>query len=494
MRVLLVRPPNPPHTMGLRHVMLCEPLELEYVAAGLEGHEVRILDLLLERGLETTLRRFRPDVVGTSAYITGVNEVKRVCRAVKRWNPRCLTVVGGVHAAQVPEDFHDAAIDCVVLGDGTSTLPDVLAALDAGRPLEDVPGLALPSENGLARTAPRAYMLHPDALPFPRRDLVAHLRRRYYYLLHRPLTTMKTTWGCWYRCGFCFPWRVTGGAAFARSPESIVEELETIETEDVYVVDDIFLINRERLARLASLIRERGIRKRYLVYGRADFIAANEDVVADLAGLGLAAVLIGLEATTDSELMTVEKATTVAENRRAIEVLGRHGVDTYGSLIAQPDYGPDDWKRLDRFIEDNGLYYLNISPLTPLPGTLLWEECGSRVTVPREAHGLWDLSHCVLPTRMPLRSYYRSLLATYARACLDWRRARRFTRRAGSRTWSWGYWRMWWGAARILLQMLGAHRHHSARELARAQDAGPVWRPTHTRAGATPPRILRRVT
>ena len=33
MRILLVRPPVPRQTIGLKHVMICEPLELEYVAA-----------------------------------------------------------------------------------------------------------------------------------------------------------------------------------------------------------------------------------------------------------------------------------------------------------------------------------------------------------------------------------------------------------------------------------------------------------------------------
>ena len=46
MRILLVRPAVPRHTIGLKHIMICEPLELEYVAAGLEGHEVQVMDLM----------------------------------------------------------------------------------------------------------------------------------------------------------------------------------------------------------------------------------------------------------------------------------------------------------------------------------------------------------------------------------------------------------------------------------------------------------------
>ena len=253
MRVLLVRPPVPPFTIGLKHIMICEPLELEYVAAGLGGHDVQILDLILERGLARRLRAFRPHVVGTSCYITGVNEAIKLCRAVKAWNPACVTVVGGVHASQAPEDFADASVDCIVLGDGTTVMPEVLAALEAGRPLEDIPGLALPRGDAVWRTAERAYMPPPDELPFPRRDLVRHLRQRYYYLFHQPVATLKTTWGCWYRCNFCFTWGITGGVPYARSPESIAAELAQIEADDVYIVDDIFLVNTHRLARLARV-------------------------------------------------------------------------------------------------------------------------------------------------------------------------------------------------------------------------------------------------
>ncbi|WP_137128463.1 B12-binding domain-containing radical SAM protein [Roseomonas sp. HF4] len=482
MRILLVRPPVPRHTMGLKHVMICEPLELEYVAAGLAGHEVQILDLIVERGLEARLRSFRPDVVGTSCYVTGVNEVIKLCRSVKRWNPACRTVVGGVHASRAPEDFADPAVDCIVLGDGTTVMPEVVAAFAANRSLEDIPGLALPRGAAVLRTQGRAYMPHPDTLPLPRRDLVAHLQHRYYYLFHQPVATMKTAWGCWYKCNFCFTWQITDGHAYARSPESIVAELETITADDVYIVDDIFLIKPSRLARIAQLIREKGIRKKYLVYARADFIAANEDIIAEWAGLGLSAVFIGLEAATNLELSAMDKGTTVDFNREAIAVLRRHGVDTYGSLITQPDYTPQDWERLWRFIEETGLFYVNISPLTPLPGTSIWDAYKDRLTVSRRAHGLFDLSHVLLPTRVPLKAYYRSLLRLYLRTCVDPRRARRLSLRSLPPVWSPKYLRLWFGSLRILLQMIRAHRHHDPRDLALAEDRGPPL------AESAPPR------
>ena len=473
MRIMLVRPPVPRHTIGLKHIMICEPLELEYVAAGLDGHEIEIVDLILERGLERRLRRFRPEVVGTSCYITGVNEVIKICRAAKRWNPRCHTVVGGVHASRVPEDFLDPSVDCVVLGDGTTTMPEVVEALAKGRALSSVPGLALPGGASVERTAPRAYMADPDSIPQPRRDLVAHLRDRYYYLWNRPVATLKTTWGCWYKCNFCFTWRITDGVPYARSAGSIADELARIEAEHVYIVDDIFLIQPRRLAELARLLRERGIRKKYLVYARADFVSEQEDVIAEWADLGLQAVFIGLEATRNDELLSMNKMATVDQNRRAIAVLQKHGVDVYGSLITHPDYVKEDWDRLKRFIDENHLYFLNVSPLTPMPGTLIWEEYRARLIVDREAHALWDLAHTVLATKMPLKDYYRSLLSVYTHACLSPHRATRLNLATAPPLYSWRFWQLWFGALKIGRQFFLGHRHHTRRELARARDRGP---------------------
>ena len=475
MRILLVRPAVPRHTIGLKHIMICEPLELEYVAAGLDGHEVQVMDLIIEKGLGKRLQAFQPDIVGTSSYIAGVNEVIKVCRAAKRWNLRCVTVVGGVQAAQVAEDFADNSVDVIVKGDGTTTMPKVVRAIERGTDLREVPGIAIPcGTRALFHTPGAPYMPKPDELPLPNRAVVSHLKHRYYYLMHRPVATLKTAWGCWYKCNFCYTWRITDGIPHARSPESIVEELKNLEATEVYIVDDIFLINPVRLAKLAALLRKEGIRKNYLVYARADFISAHESIIAEWAELGLKAVFVGLEAVTDAELEGMNKQTDVNQNLEAIRVLHRHGVDVYGSLIPQPDYTVAHWKRLRAFIKTSGLYYVNISPLVPLPGTSEYQVYEDRLVVPREAHGLWDLSHAVVKTRLSLREHYRQLLMTYAGVIFNLPRAQRVTKRTLPSIWSWNYIRLLWGAAKIGLQFVAAPNHHSPRQLRIAMDRGPA--------------------
>ena len=475
MKILLVRPPVPKHTIGLKHIMICEPLELEYVAANLNGHELMIFDSLVERGFKKRFSDFNPDIVVSSCYKTGTNEVIKLFRYVKSIKPSCITIVGGVHATLVPTDFADISVDIIGIGDGTMLLPEIVESINNGKTLKDISGIGIPYDDGkIYSTKHREYMPKPDSLPFPNRSLVSHLRHKYYYLMHRPVATIKTTWGCWYKCNFCFTWKITGGQPYSRSPQSIVNELLTIESSEIYIVDDIFIINKSRLKELSNLIQKHNIKKNYLCYARADFIADNEKIIEHWADLGLKAVFIGLEATTNEELDKMNKQLLADSNIKAIEILRKYKIDTYGSLIPGADYDRNDWKRLMKFINDNKLYYVNISPATPLPGAENYDELKDKLTVPEDAHSLFDLSHQLSPTKTSLKAYYWELLKIYSKTTLNMRSAKLNTFRTLPSIWKLDYWRLILGALKIGRQFLFSHTHHSLKELRKSRDKGII--------------------
>jgi len=481
-RILLVRPRPAKHTLGLKDIMICEPLELEYLAAGVRNHEVKIADEMLGGRTLDVIRQFKPEVVGTSSYITGVNEVRRICREAKSYNPEIVTVVGGVHATVVPEDFCRPEIDIIVQGEGTETFRDVVDRLEEGEDLSEIPGLAFPEGETLRLGTPRMIDQGSlDRLPFPCRDLTSHYRKKYYYLYHRPVTIMRTALGCPFRCAFCFCWKITDGRYLVRSPESVAEELKTIETKEVYIVDDTFLLNRERLLDLAELIRRQDIRKEYLVYGRTDFIAANEDVIKAWAEIGLKAVIVGLEYMSDGELAKVNKLTTRDENDYAIEILQRNRIDIYASFILGREYDERDFRRLGEYIEEKKLFYLVLQPLTPLPGTEIFEEYEHMLTVERESFPLWDLSHLVLPSRLTHRQFYWRMAALYARYCGNLLRVRGLGLRTVPHVFTCDFLKLMAGAYKVLISLLTAHRHHrihrkkgSPLNIIRAADGGTI--------------------
>jgi radical SAM superfamily enzyme YgiQ (UPF0313 family) len=108
MKILLVQPPKARTVIGGEDVHIYEPLDLEYIAAGVvNDHEVRILDMRLENDLPAVLEEFNPDIVGMTAYTTHVNTVKKLFKEVKTWKSETLTVIGGHHASACPVDFQD---------------------------------------------------------------------------------------------------------------------------------------------------------------------------------------------------------------------------------------------------------------------------------------------------------------------------------------------------------------------------------------------------
>jgi radical SAM superfamily enzyme YgiQ (UPF0313 family) len=401
-------------TLGGEDVFLFEPLALEYLAAGLTPHhDVKILDMRLDRNLRRAFEGFSPDVVGITAYTVHVKTVRRMLETIKRLNPRVLTVVGGHHATVRPKDFSSRTIDVVIVGEGVEPFRQVVARFERGESLEGIPGVGLPRDGGLllADSAPPGPL---DDLSFPARELTARYRRHYYSEWMKPLASIRTSKGCPYRCSFCALWKIAGGRYLRRRPESVVEELGQIEEDDVFFADDESLIDVSRMKTLARRIGEAGIRKRYFLYGRSDTIARNPDLVCMWRDAGLERVFVGLEFFRDEDLKYVGKGSTTDHNRRAVEVLHDAGVEIYASFILRPEFGRDDFSMLADYCHELDVDFASFAVLTPLPGTDLLEETQARLIT--DDYDFFDFIHTVLPTTLPLEEFYSEYTKLYAQA------------------------------------------------------------------------------
>jgi len=236
MKILLIEPAKAPLTIGGEDVFIYEPLALEYVAAGVsQDHDVRIVDLRLEKNIEEMFKEFSPDVVGITSYTVHVNTVKKLFEKIKRWNSRVLTVVGGHHATMVPEDFIFRFIDLIVMGEGVFTFKEIIARFERGEGFDGIAGVAMTKGDQLIKTLnPNTNNL--DAFPFSDRRLTAKYRRDYYSEWMKPLASMRTSKGCPYRCKFCAQWKLADGRYLKREPERVVEELSSIEEPYVFLL------------------------------------------------------------------------------------------------------------------------------------------------------------------------------------------------------------------------------------------------------------------
>jgi len=414
MKVLLVRPKPHPDTIGLQSIMVCEPLELEYLAAAIKGrHQVELVDMILEKdSLEHFLVRYRPDVVAVTAYISHVPVVKKYAKAVKEFDTAITVVAGGVHAEVVPEDFFDENIDYVVYAKGLANFTSLLEQLETGSRVT-LPGVLKPGQ-------PKVPVDNRD-LPavFPDRTITAKYRAQYYYMYHLPCALLKTSYGCPFNCNFCFCREITGGSYYVRDLEEVIAELLQIKEREIYIVDDNFLVDPVRVERFCELLKEYGLDKRFLIYGRADFIAEHEETIAKFAQVGLRAVIVGVESPNSSELAQYNKHSSVEVNERAIAILQKYHVDCYATMIMGLGWDKRDFDRLSRWLSKNKLQFVNLQPLTPMPGTSLQGQY-TDLLIERTDYAKWDLANLVVkPTGLSVRRYYLHMLRVYFKITLS---------------------------------------------------------------------------
>jgi methyltransferase len=187
----------------------------------------------------------------------------------------------------------------------------------------------------------------------------------------------------------------------------ILDELTDINEENVYVVDDEAFIQPRRMMELAEAIELAGIRKRYHMYVRTDTAIHHPEVMERWAAIGLDSVLVGAESMDNQELAAYQKGTTSDQTSQAIQLFHNLSVKVRANFIVKPSWVKADFDRLARTIDVLGVDMPSISVLTPLPGTDLFDQVREQLI--SDNPDLFDCYHTLLPTRLPIQSFYDSL-------------------------------------------------------------------------------------
>ncbi|MFH0781388.1 MAG: radical SAM protein [Pseudomonadota bacterium] len=413
MKVLLIQPPSVDPLID--QIFLFEPLALEYLGAGIkeDGHEVHLLDARIDPDYESTYGKFQPDVVGLTGFTSHVNIIKKIAGRFKAMNAKVLIVVGGHHATVQPEDFHDSNIDIVVIGEGVFTLREILSAWEKGEEFSAIHGVAIPSRDGLHFTEPRPYTNLND-LPFPDRSLTATSRKHYFSEWFKPLASVRTSLGCTGRCNFCALWKITGGKYLRRSPEKVVEELHTVSEDHVFFCDDESMRDVNRMDKLAELIADAGIHKKYFLYSRVDTIINHPKLFAKWAKIGLSQVFVGMEDFSDKRLQAMKKGITTEQQAKAVTILDDLGIMMYASYMVDPTFTREDFASLRAYIRKMKHTYASFTVLTPLPGTDLYSS-RQQDLLSRKPE-LYDMLHALLPTTLPMEVFYKELAGLWTKA------------------------------------------------------------------------------
>lgn len=429
MRVLLLRPVPGNDRFGLGPFFRIEPLGMEYIAAALEarGHDVTIADLRFSRPVETFLSRLRPGLVGIAGmHALETADVLALASRVRRAAPGIPLIIGGHTAAAYPGPFLSPDVDAVVVDDGERTVPLIAEALEKGRSLREVPGLALAGDGGsVHRTKGETGTLQLDEVPSPARHHVASWAHQYACLAHRPTSLIETARGCPFRCSFCSIWQLHQRAVRERSIASVVDDFANT-SHHVFVADDLFWYHAPRSLELAQALVARGIRKKWiLVQSRVDLVARHAELleawrpVADRFD-----IFFGLEAATNEGLRSLTKDTTVDHSASAIALSRSLDYGVTGNFVIDPAWREADFERLWAFVDRFKVYQAGFTILTPLPGTAYFDDMREKVASRPWAH--FDMHHLLWEPTLGPERFFELYCETWRRSVLNLRGRKRF--------------------------------------------------------------------
>lgn len=127
MKILLLNPPRSPHNSILEYApaearpfihkkLIGPPLGLLTVAAAVRDFDVALFDMKGEYDLNPStpdittltfqlLERYQPDVVGLTVITSEFPAAMEILSTVKAFDPRIITVAGGLHTTLCPDDL-----------------------------------------------------------------------------------------------------------------------------------------------------------------------------------------------------------------------------------------------------------------------------------------------------------------------------------------------------------------------------------------------------
>ena len=142
---------------------------------------------------------------------------------------RISSLLWAVHCEVVPIDFVDKNIDYILWANGIATLVEMA---------KQYPNIEIEKLEGIYQEGRKKPKLIEGNLLHPDRQITEKYRANYNYIYHNNCATIKMSFGCPYKCNFCFCTQITNYST--RDIDDVLDELEEIKEDNVFIVDDNF--------------------------------------------------------------------------------------------------------------------------------------------------------------------------------------------------------------------------------------------------------------
>ncbi len=340
-------------------------VERSQVIASMPSLSLLTLAALTPPGIEVEYHEIRdlrregspPDRFDLVAIASQSAQIHDAYSVADEYRARGVTVVlGGIHVTSLPEEAL-AHADAVVVGEAEAVWPRLVGDFLNGR-LERI-------------YRPEGEFRLADA-PLPRWDLLEV--EKYNRLL------VQTSRGCPHRCEFCASSILLTKTYKIKPVERVIEEVRAIKSiwrrPFIEFADDNSFASRPHGRAICEALAHEGVRW----FTECDVSIADDPALLDgMRRAGCRQVLIGLESPRPEGLDRLEqrrnwKLRQVSRYEAAVHAIQSCGITVNGCFILGLDGDTEETvDEIARFADRVGLYDVQITVLTPFPGTPLYE-------------------------------------------------------------------------------------------------------------------------
>ncbi len=399
--------------------IVVEPLELEYLKALCKsvGLKAYIEDQIFHKKSQMLEN---PDLIYLTGYNVAEEQILYEAKNYKKKYPDAKIIVGGVHVQLNASSFHKDCIDYVIHSHSFTAFKNVLDFINIGG--DSAKGFDF-QKNGKWIKGERLTLNYQEDL-MPERSVFEKYKHKTHYLEKREVALVKGSVGCPYKCSYCYCKELNDEKYIRADYKQMAKEIEEIPAAYIWIVDDILFFDGQDCIDFIKEIKSLGVKKKYIVYLRADFILKHQNLIKDLKKIGLDELIIGFEAVTNKELKAYNKGTDSLDYLQVISFLKELHIDFTALFIIHPSYGLKDFKNLYGFIKQNKIEIFTISIFTPIKGTKDYKKEKDKLTTKNPEK--FDFLHLVMKPRLPRPLFYTLFYGIHLRL-LRTKRIRKFT-------------------------------------------------------------------
>lgn len=367
MKIALIEPAQAESNVYSRlHMPLLGPIYLGTILKA-RGHEVEIYNEDI----------YQPEYLKLNADIIGISILTSTARRgyeIARQFPKEKVIIGGVHASLLPDE---ALRFCrqVVIGEAEEVIANVVEGrikdkFVYGKPIQNLDNLPVPDFSLI-----KGYSSTPSIMP------------------------VSTSRGCPFDCTFCSATKMFGRKYRFRSADNVIKELLLRNVSRFFFCDDNFTAYPQRTRALLELMLKYKI-SNWVCQVRCD-VTQNDELLNLMARAGCSAVCVGFESVNVKTLLAYQKRQTIEDIINAIRSFHRKKIKIHGMFVLGSDDDNEHtvWETL-KFAIRQKIDTIQMSILTPFPGTKVHEELKEQKRIFSRDWNLYDGQHVVFKPKL----------------------------------------------------------------------------------------------